>query len=95
LQEALHNSAKYSHAQKFEVRLSRIANEIHLIVHDSGIGFDSKIAKEGPGLGLISMQERLKLVNGNFSIESQSGQGTTICARVPLSRGSSSMLAAG
>jgi signal transduction histidine kinase len=69
--------------------------EIHLAVSDSGAGFDSEVAKENRGLGLISMEERLKLVKGTFSIESQPKRGTTIHARVPLSSGSDSMRAAG
>ena len=47
----------------------------------------------GQGLGLVSMEERLKLVNGSFTIESQPGGGATIHARVPVERGS--MQAAG
>jgi signal transduction histidine kinase len=71
LQEALHNSAKRSGVRHFEVRLWGTSGEIHLTVSDSGVGFDSEAAKASPGLGLISMEERLKLLNGTFSIESQ------------------------
>jgi signal transduction histidine kinase len=51
---------------------------------DHGIGFDADGAMKTHGLGLISMQERLNLINGKFSIESRPGAGTTIRARVPL-----------
>jgi len=95
LQEALHNSAKYSGVRRFEVRLWGTSDEIHLTVSDSGAGFDREAAKEGRGLGLISMEERLKLVNGTLSIDSQPKRGTTIHARVPFVSGSGSMLAAG
>ena len=95
LQEALHNSAKHSGEQHLEVQLWGTSDQIHLTVRDSGVGFDSEAAKESRGLGLISMQERVKLVNGTLSIESQPQRGTTICARVPLSTGSDSMRAAG
>jgi PAS domain S-box-containing protein len=88
LQEALHNSAKHSQAQKFDVQLTWKENEVLLMVHDSGVGFDSTTAlKESRGLGLVSMRERLKLVNGELSIESEPGRGTTIHARVPLNPG--------
>ena len=70
-------------------------DEIHLTVRDSGAGFDTKITKEGQGLGLTSMQERMKLVNGDLSIESRPMRGTTISARVPLSVDSNSQRAAG
>jgi signal transduction histidine kinase len=95
LQEALHNSAKHSGVQQFEVRLCGTSDEIHLTVKDSGAGFDREAAKESCGLGLISMEERLKLVKGTLSIESQLKRGTTIHARVPFSLSSDSMRAAG
>jgi signal transduction histidine kinase len=94
-QEALHNSAKHSGVRQFEVRLWGTADEIHLTVKDSGAGFDREAAKESRGLGLISMEERLKLVKGTLSINSQPKRGTTIHARVPLSSGGDSMRAAG
>jgi PAS domain S-box-containing protein len=95
LQEALHNSAKHSGVKHFEVRLWGTSEEIHLSVKDSGAGFDRKAAKESRGLGLISMEERLKLVNGTLSIDSQPKRGTTIHARVPFSLSGDSMRATG
>jgi PAS domain S-box-containing protein len=95
LQEAMHNSAKHSGVKHFEVRLSGTSDEIHLTVKDSGVGFDREMAKTSPGLGLVSMEERLKLLNGTLSIESQPQHGTIIHARVPLSSGGESMRAAG
>jgi PAS domain S-box-containing protein len=88
LQEAVHNSAKHSGVRKFVVRLWGMAGEIHLTISDAGVGFDSERVKGSRGLGLISMEERLKLVNGTLSIESQLHRGTTIHARVPFSLGS-------
>jgi len=84
LQEALHNSAKHSGVRHFQVRLWGTSDEIHLMVSDSGAGFDRDATKKGRGLGLISMEERLKLVNGKFSIESQPKCGTRIHAHVHL-----------
>lgn len=95
LQEAIRNAAKHSGARRFEVRLWGTQDEIQLTVRDSGAGFDSEAAKESRGLGLISMQERLKLLNGTFLIESQPQRGTTIHARLPLSSGSESICATG
>jgi PAS domain S-box-containing protein len=95
LQEALHNSAKHSGVRHFEVRLWGTSDEIHLTVRDPGVSFDREAAKQSRGLGLISMEERLKLVNGTLSIESQPRRGTTIHARVPLRSGSDSMRATG
>ena len=95
LQEALHNSAKHSGVRHFEVRLGGTSDEVYLTVSDSGAGFELEAARKGRGLGLISMQERVKFLKGTFSIESQLKRGTTIHVRVPLSSGSESMHAAG
>ena len=83
LQEALHNAAKHSGVRYFEVRLWGAQDEIHLTIRDKGLGFDVEAAKASRGLGLVSMNERLKLLNGNLSIESQPQNGTTIHASVP------------
>ena len=93
LQESLRNALKHSGAQQVEVELSGALDEIHLVVSDRGVGFNSKATKDGPGLGLISMEERLKLLKGTIAIESKPKHGTTIHARVPLSSGNGSMRA--
>lgn len=85
LQEALHNSAKHSGTREAEVELFETADSIHLIVRDKGQGFDLKTAMKERGLGIVSMQERVKLVGGELSIDSQPSGGTTIHARVPMS----------
>jgi signal transduction histidine kinase len=96
LQEALQNSVKHSGVRQFEVRLWGTSDEIDLSVKDAGVGFDREVAKTSRGVGLTSMEERLKLLNGTLSIESQPQHGTTVHARVPVnSRRSDSMLAAG
>ena len=84
LQEALHNSAKHSGARRFKVRLWGGSDEVHLTVSDSGAGFVLEAARESQGLGLISMEERVKFVKGTFSVQSQPKRGTRIQARVPL-----------
>jgi signal transduction histidine kinase len=84
LQEALQNAAKHSGAKYFEVALQRESNQIHLMVRDQGIGFDAAGTINSRGIGLTSMRERLKLVDGELSIESRLQIGTTIHARVPL-----------
>jgi PAS domain S-box-containing protein len=86
LQEALHNAAKHSGVKRTEVQLREDSGEIHLMVHDSGRGFDGETVKQGKGLGLTSMRERIRLVNGTIDIQSKPMSGTTIHARVPLCR---------
>jgi signal transduction histidine kinase len=82
LQEALQNAKKHSGSRHFQVFLRYSQEEINLCVSDFGLGFDSMDIVKGPGIGIISMRERLKLVNGELSIESKSQRGTTICASV-------------
>ena len=84
LQEALHNATKHSGVKRIEVKLREDSGEIHLIIRDSGKGFDVEAALQGKGLGLTSMRERVRLVNGTFSIESKPMGGTTMHVRVPL-----------
>lgn len=84
LQEASQNAAKYSGSNQFQVMLNSTSDEIHLTVRDSGIGFNVEQALKSHGLGLTSMKERLKLVDGRLSIESHPQEGTTIHASVPL-----------
>lgn len=83
LQEATSNAVKHSGARSVEVGLWDDASEIHLTVHDSGKGFDLNAALQGKGLGLTSMRERVRLLNGTISIESKPATGTAIHVRVP------------
>jgi signal transduction histidine kinase len=84
IQEALQNTQKHSQARKVELSLIGTGKEIQLTVHDSGVGFNPDDVGKVHGLGIISMRERLKLVNGDFSIHSDVGKGTTIRASVPI-----------
>jgi PAS domain S-box-containing protein len=83
-QEALHNAVKYSGTSQFSVALCATEKEVQLVVRDEGAGFDFEQAKKSPGLGLVSMQERVNLVHGSFSVESKPGKGTRIFAAVPF-----------
>jgi signal transduction histidine kinase len=87
MQEGLHNALKHSGVKLFDVELLGWPTEIRLTVRDLGKGFDTELAKDAPGLGLVSMQERVRLVNGTISITSGPGSGTKIDVRVPLSAG--------
>jgi signal transduction histidine kinase len=84
LQEALRNAVRHSSARSVAVSFLGTADGLSLTVRDAGRGFDAESASHS-GLGLTSMRERLKLVAGELSIESQPGRGTKIVARVPLS----------
>jgi signal transduction histidine kinase len=86
-QEALYNAVKYSGANHFSVDLRAAANNIRLEFRNAGAGFDLEKAKRNGGLGLVSMQERVHMVGGTFSIQSNANPGTRIVANVPLARG--------
>jgi len=84
LQEAVHNAFKYSGVRRVEVQLREDSGEIQLIVNDLGRGFDVVAAMQGEGLGLTSMRERIRMVNGTIAIESKPMGGTSIHVRVPF-----------
>jgi PAS domain S-box-containing protein len=95
LQEALHNGVLHSEVQKFRVQMWGESDEVRLKVSDSGVGFDLRAARRGRGLGLVRIEQRIKLVNGKSLITSQPEEGTTIQVSVPLHSGHDSMRAAG
>jgi signal transduction histidine kinase len=95
LQEALHNALKHSGVRQFNVELRGAPEAVQLTVRDSGVGFDPDAVVKGTGLGLTSIKERLRLVDGIVFINSQPNRGTTVYVRVPLSSGSDAMSAAG
>jgi two-component system sensor histidine kinase UhpB len=82
-QEALRNTARHGRAQHATVSLARTSRELSLTVTDDGQGFDVAAARRNDGIGLVSMEERSRLVQGQVSIRSQRGNGTTITVRVP------------
>jgi signal transduction histidine kinase len=84
VQESLHNVAKHSHASTAEVRLRRSGDKLFLRIWDDGIGFTRPIDGKGPGIGLISMEERARLAGGDLQLRSFPGRGTTICVSIPL-----------
>jgi signal transduction histidine kinase len=95
LQEALHNAAKHSGVKRIEVQMREDSGEIHLVISDLGRGFDLETAMQGRGLGLTSMQERVRLVNGTIAIQSKPTGGTSVHVRVPLSSDNAPQRAAG
>jgi signal transduction histidine kinase len=84
VQEALQNVIKHSHSPEARVDLHAYPDHIDIGIRDSGIGFDPDSPMARAGLGLVSMRERLRLVQGTLVIESRPGQGTSIRIRVPL-----------
>jgi PAS domain S-box-containing protein len=81
-QEALHNVQKHAQASQVQLSVSGSPEKIRLCIQDDGIGFTAGSSRRS--LGIVSMKERVRLVEGEFSIHSQPGQGTTITVSVPL-----------
>jgi len=88
VQESLTNVYKYADATRVQVIVKKMDDNIRLTVRDNGKGFRPDqmdlSSKDKGGMGMMGMQERLRLVNGQFSVESEPGKGTTIRATIPL-----------
>lgn len=81
LHEALANVRKHAHAKNVMVTLTRTDQEACLEIHDDGVGFAPPMSKHR--FGLHTMSERAQSVGGQFSIQSQAGQGTHVLCRLP------------
>ncbi|TCL63002.1 two-component system sensor histidine kinase DegS [Hydrogenispora ethanolica] len=88
VQEGINNAHKHSHATQIKTMIDFLPEEITVRIIDNGVGFDyQKILNEVSGkesYGLLSMKERLELLNGKLLIQSAPNQGTTILASVPI-----------
>jgi PAS domain S-box-containing protein len=88
IQEALNNIARHSHANRSGITLTFRRRSVGVRITDNGNGFDVKeavSARDRPrGLGLLGMRERVGLVNGVLTLESEPGQGTEITIEIPL-----------
>jgi len=83
-QEALQNVAKHARVAQAEVDLTRADGELRLTVSDRGAGMALDRAGMPAGLGLVSIKERTRLVNGTFQIRSGPNQGATLSLKIPL-----------
>ena len=83
-QESLTNVARHAHATRVEARLERKADQLIFQVRDNGRGFDPAEAKARKSLGLVGMQERALMLNGELQVEGVPGAGTTMTLRIPL-----------
>ncbi len=81
VQEALHNCARHSQAQRVNVEVHQENSRIFLVVEDDGTGFDALRVR---GLGLAGMAERVNHLGGTFRVHSRPGGGTRLKAEIPL-----------
>jgi signal transduction histidine kinase len=83
-QEALHNAARHAHAQHVTVSLARRGEMLTMSVADDGGGFDVAAVRKGGGLGLVSIEERVRLAQGRVNIRSAPLGGTAIEVSLPV-----------
>ena len=89
-QEALTNIARHARASQVTIDLSHDADSVRLIATDNGVGFDVNAPpkyERGSGLGLVGMRERVALVGGTCTVESELDRGTQIVIELPLKEG--------
>jgi PAS domain S-box-containing protein len=82
-QEALRNVGKHGGVKSASVEVERAGGQLRLVISDAGVGMDPAGVGTEAGLGLVSMKERARLVNGTVEIKSRPGEGTTITVKIP------------
>jgi signal transduction histidine kinase len=82
-QEAIRNVHKHSGSREALVELDEISGSLRLRISDRGIGFDPTSAEASQGLGLLSMEERLRSMGGELFVHSRPGGGTCVEASIP------------
>jgi len=83
-QEALRNVVTHAAAAHVDVRLARVGDHAELTIADDGRGFTIDPARNGRGIGLVSITERVRLCGGTVSIVTELNNGTRIKASVPM-----------
>ena len=83
-QEALRNVARHANARRARVNLARTDGLVELTVSDDGRGFDLPAARRAGGLGLISLDERVRLLHGSMILNTRPHRGTELRVQVPL-----------
>ncbi|KGX93941.1 histidine kinase [Pontibacillus halophilus JSM 076056 = DSM 19796] len=83
VQEAVQNAVKHAEASIIQVSMEQKNDFVNIIVKDDGKGFDTSEKKE-KSFGIVGMKERIEMLEGEITIESEIGQGTKIGIKVPL-----------
>lgn len=92
VQEALTNARKYAKPFKVEVKVEFLPGLVRTVVEDDGVGFDPASLERTQGkksehFGLLGMRERVQLFDGELTVTSAPGKGTTVIAQVPVEGG--------
>lgn len=84
VQESLNNILKHSKATGVQFLLEKLPKKIRLTIKDNGKGFNlSEKQNDLKSLGLKTLKERARLINGSSKIESQPGKGTSLVFTIP------------
>lgn len=83
-QEALHNCTRHAPGAPVMIYLRSVNDIVELRIEDAGPGFSLVHTEKGPGLGLLSMQERARTVGGNLQLKASPGEGTVVLVTAPL-----------
>jgi len=83
VQESLTNVILHAQATQVDVVINRKGGALIAIIEDNGVGFFPSVATDGDHLGLFGMRERVEMLGGSLTIESEPGKGTTVRAEVP------------
>lgn len=89
IQESCNNAAKHANAENIQVIVKKEQSFLILSINDDGVGFDTNQLKnidreDNSGFGLSMMKERVYLLSGNISINSEIGKGTSIIVKIPF-----------
>ncbi|WP_405411729.1 sensor histidine kinase [Maribacter sp. Asnod1-A12] len=85
IQEIVANAIKHAEATKLSIQISQYEDNLNIIIEDNGKGFDrSKIDKSKTGMGLTNIEKRIEHLEGNFTIDSVLGKGTSILIDIPV-----------
>lgn len=83
VQESVQNAIKHAKTAEIIVNVEQASDVIHIHVRDYGVGFESSAIGEG-SFGIVGMRERIELVNGSITIDSEVGKGTVVRMSIPI-----------
>ncbi len=83
VQELMNNVIKHAKATQASVDIKVEKKQIDIRVSDNGIGIQN-CENSKPGIGLASIRSKIKLLNGDMHIDSETGQGTTVTVKIPM-----------
>lgn len=85
IQELVANTIKHAEATKLNIQISQYEDNLNIIIEDNGKGFDrSNLDKSKTGMGLTNIEKRIEHLEGNFTIDSVLGKGTSIIIDIPV-----------